>query len=113
MTVVGLGDPFQSITEKVLNPLPLTVSVQTLPTFTLAGETESIAGAGLVTGTIVASARSILMRGTVTLPRNLVSRTGNPVCRKASRMVDTLAVGTACRNAAHAPRREGRPWMFH
>ena len=104
MTVVCLGAPFQSITEKVLNPLPLTVSVfSPLPTFTLAGETESIAGAGLVTETSVASARSIRIRGTVTLPRNLVSRTGSPVWRNLSRMVDTLPVGTACRNAAHAP----------
>ena len=62
-----------------------------------------MAGAGFVTGTNVANARSSLMRGIVDPPRNRPSRIGRPVLRRLARISDTLAPGAAWCSTAQAP----------
>src|SRR4030095_15545288 len=72
---VGRFAPFHRTTEKVLNPLPITCSFNG-PALARAcvGFVALIAGAGLVTGTNVANARSSLMRGIVDPPKSRPSR---------------------------------------
>ena len=106
-TVVSFAAPFHSTTEKASNPEPVTVKeIGPRPARPLSGAIDEIEGNGCVTGTKVASARSSLMRGTVTSPKILKYRssvTGSPVSCSASRIMLTLAVGAACLRMPHAP----------
>ena len=86
---VGRLAPFHRTTENVLNPLPITVSVSgSALARACVGSVALMAGAGFVTGTNVANARSSLMRGIVEFrPRNRSSRIGRPVLRRLARIV--------------------------
>ena len=94
---VGRSAPFQRTTENVLNPAPITASFSGPEVArTCVGSVALMVGAGFVTGTNDARARSSLIRGTVVpLPKNRSSRIGSPVFRRLLRMSDTLAVGAA------------------
>src|SRR2546426_12046624 len=95
---VGLGAPFHSTIEKMLNPLPVTVSVSApSPARIAAGESDVMTGTGLSIATSVDSAWNARTRGTVTGSENKkrLSVTGRPVVRSALRIVLTLASGAA------------------
>ena len=101
---VGRSAPFQRTTENVLNPLPMTASVSGARVGAYVRRLGGAdVGAGLVTETNDASARSSLIRGIVIPPRNRSSRIGRPVLRRLARISDTLALGAAWRSTAQAP----------
>src|SRR5689334_10616559 len=90
----------------MLKPCPVsTTGTGATPGRIRDGDTETSAGTGFDTVTSEVSAWKILTRGTVTPPpkNSRLSVIGRPVVRSASRMVPTLAPGSACRMIAHVP----------
>src|SRR5205814_5406725 len=107
VAIDGRSAPFQRTMEKALKPLPLTESVNAAPATILGGDKAAAAGSGLLIGASAANASNTRTRGTVTEPPGLVSAIGKPVCRRALRMMSTLAAGTACLRRAQLPPTRG------